>query len=87
MTIYVDDREIEIFLEQALPMLEEIPVIEERCYHCNNPMRFPIIARKRDIDSFKELLKIAAEYLIENGIQEKVLAEIMKKIEERLNIQ
>jgi mevalonate kinase len=50
-------------------------------------MRFPIIARREDIEAFEELIKMAKKYLKENGVEEKMLSSLLKKINDRLNLQ
>ena len=89
MALLIDETEIDmsLYLEEALPKLERLKNIEERCPHCGDMIRYPLIARKRDIESFKELLDIMNKYLGEMGVPGKILSEIMDGINSRLNIQ
>lgn len=74
------EKEIEIFLEKALPIMPAMDdITEEECFRCGNKMRFPLIAKSRHIKAFEQLLKIADEYLEDHGASIRMLATILDK--------
>ena len=56
------------------------------CGGCGAPIRYPVIARQSDIEAFKSLINIAEEYLNEHGIPQKILCDIMDRINLGLTI-
>lgn len=49
------------------------------CPHCRLPVRYPVIARKVDIEDFEALMKCAYESMREFGITGNLLASIKAK--------
>lgn len=56
--MYIDDSEIDKFISGVLPAMHtaSMRVADEPCPRCGHPIRFPIVARKCDVDMFKHLL-------------------------------
>ena len=75
-----------MFLEEAIPKLQELPTHTYRC-HCGEYIQFPIIVAQEDYIAFCKLLHLAAKYLQEKGVTDAMLDDIRKKINERINIQ
>jgi len=86
MKIYIQEP-IRAFLEEALPKLQDFETIENRCPVCGRTMGYPVVARSEDIEAFEKLLEIAKKYLNESGVTEAMLSNLLKRINERLNLQ
>ena len=56
-----------------------MPIISESCPHCGIPIRYPLIARKTDIEAFSRMLNTAAIVMREYGITGNLLADIRAK--------
>jgi len=81
------EKPLEDFLETAIPMLRlELYVDHQICGRCGSVVRFPLTAREVDIKAFQELIHIAEEYLLENGVQEQILIKILQQIKDRLKV-
>lgn len=52
------------------------PSLENRCPHCGLSIRYPLIARKSDIDLFATMMRSAAEVMRKHGITANLLADI-----------
>ena len=52
------------------------PSLEDRCPHCGLSIRFPLIARKSDVELFKKMMALAAEVMDRHGITANLLADI-----------
>ncbi len=83
------EKSLELFLETAIPKLMNIngKVHTDHCPHCGRTIRIPIIAKELHVWAFLELMRIAEKYLDEKGLNEKILAELLTRINDRLNIQ
>ena len=71
-------------IEEAIEKLSE-PIMKKQCPRCGYYMQYPKVAKRSHVEAFEELIEIANEYLNENGVPEKILSELMKKINARLN--
>lgn len=79
MKLHIENH-LTSFLEEALPSTPEFEAITEYCPHCRMLIRYPLVARERDIKAFKLLLEIAEKYLKEHGGEKAMLEDIMGKI-------
>lgn len=52
------------------------PDIEEKCPHCGVVIRYPLIARKSDIDLFQQVMASAYLVMLRHGITANLLADI-----------
>jgi rRNA maturation protein Nop10 len=73
-----DDTEILRCIGETLEelRLQQPPTTEEKCPHCGLVIRFPIMARRSDIDRFAALMRSAEEVLGRHGITAHLLAEV-----------
>jgi hypothetical protein len=85
----LDDDQLHKWLESAMPLAESLnnKIFEEYCPFCHKQIRFPLIVRKRDVEAMNNILEMLYKYAGENGVTEKVLADILKQISNRLNLQ
>lgn len=84
--MYIDDTKLTKFLETAVPKLVDptaFKIVVQYCPHCHGPIKFPLIARQCDIDAFQEMLQIAYDYLSENNVPERILSELLDRIDNR----
>jgi len=74
----IQDDSITNYLGDTLKELryQMPPVIEDKCCHCGLVMRFPLVARKSDIDLFEMLLESAYQVMERHGITANLLADI-----------
>jgi hypothetical protein len=54
----------------------ESPLATCHCASCGYPMRFPLIARERDIDVMQKLIEIGEKYLKDRNVLAEMVAEI-----------
>lgn len=52
------------------------PSLEDRCPHCGLAIRYPLIARKSDIELFAQMMASAAKVMDKHGITANLLADI-----------
>jgi len=81
------EPDLELFLDEVLPALtfDEIKTV---CPYCGNNIFFPLIVRQRDIERIEYLIKIIEKYADDKGAtREKIIAELIQRIKERLTIQ
>lgn len=86
--MHIDETDFLEFVEVASEKIPEphMPeVYETRCPHCNEIIRLPLVARKRDLENLAKLIDIANEYLNEEDVPKKILTELMNKINKELN--
>jgi predicted RNA-binding Zn-ribbon protein involved in translation (DUF1610 family) len=78
----IDNTKINCFIETSIQQLRlnHTETVTFPCPRCGTGVYFPVIARQHDLDAFKELLKIATTYLIDEGILEKMLTSITDRI-------
>lgn len=74
----IDSRDLHDFCETNLREIQEVdfPVHSRPCPHCGIPVRYPIIARERDIEDFRKLIESACRVMDKYGITLNLLAEI-----------
>jgi len=74
----IEDDKLENFVSATLTELRNssMTIIEEPCPRCRHPVRFPLIARKSDIDLFKRMMNTAAQVMDQYGITGNLLADI-----------
>lgn len=53
-----------------------MPVISEQCPHCGIPIRYPLIAKRSDIEAFRRMMRVADEVMLKHGITANLLADI-----------
>ena len=68
-------------LEDALELLRpyEENVVTVKCPYCGGRVKLPIVAREADIEAFRELIRMAEEYLRERDLLGKILERIAEK--------
>lgn len=73
-----DDKDMNKWIGGTLEEMRAytIPSLEERCPHCGCAIRYPLIARKRDIDLFTQMIATAHEVMDKHGITANLLADI-----------
>ena len=83
------EKETLDFIADALEILElDSPSIQTvKCPNCGYPINFPLIARESDVKRMQELINLAAEYLNEKGLLDKMLKDVLEKIKARLKVQ
>lgn len=76
--MYVEDDQLEKFVSDTLEEMRNtsMPVISEQCPHCGYPIRYPVMAKKSDLERFNRLLHTAAEVMRKHGITANLLADI-----------
>lgn len=57
--------------------LSPLPEVSHKCPHCGLTVRYPKVARERDIESLQELVAIAEKYIEDKGVAKKMLAECL----------
>jgi hypothetical protein len=65
--------------------LEEIRMsqpqtVDQKCFHCGLPNRYPVIAREQDRDDFLRLMECAHEVMRKYNITGNLLADIKAQI-------
>lgn len=84
MTLRIDDSldMTRAFVDEALNDLSQasFKVHSAPCPHCGVHVRYPLIARKCDIDDFAVLMKAASAAMMKFGITGNLLAEIKANI-------
>ena len=61
-------------------MRNQVPAVTYPCPHCKTPVNFPLVARGQDVEHFQTLIEIAEKYLEDNGVADKIFAEIRKQL-------
>lgn len=80
--VYYEEEIVSVF-EEGLSEISERQgrqIIEERCFHCGLPNRYPLVARKSDFDYFHDLMDAARKVLHRNQIPEHLLSELLTEI-------
>lgn len=74
----IDDNELPSFIEGSLRAIQDasIQLHTRPCPHCGIPVRYPIIARKQDVEDFRALIQSACRVMDKYGITLNLLAEI-----------
>ena len=74
----------ELHIEQELTMavldvldITPLPTVTTHCPHCGLAVRYPKIARSGDVESLRELVRIADKYIDDKGITTKMLSECL----------
>jgi hypothetical protein len=78
--LHVVPETVSNFLEKAMPMMPSFDLIEEPCPFCHRQIRYPLMARQRDVDAIGGLFELAEKYLDEHGVTEKILRQILDEI-------
>lgn len=71
-----DDGYLHKFVAEALLTFPADNYHCHPCYHCGNLIRYPIIARRSDINDFSELMRSAYRIMDKHGITANLLADI-----------
>ena len=79
MSIYMENDNINKFIEHTLNEMRAYVPDYHSCFHCGHPVRYPLIARQSDIDMFKTLIDSAESVLTEHGVKQKLLDDIRRK--------
>lgn len=71
-------QELNDFLEFTLDSisLSALPEHSHPCPHCNYMVRYPTIARQRDIDDFHMIMESASKVMERHGITANLLADV-----------
>lgn len=74
----IDDNDLQNFIEGSLRAIQDasFQLHIRPCPHCGIPVRYPIIARRQDIEDFGALIKSACRVMDKYGITLNLLAEI-----------
>lgn len=75
-----DDTNLHRFISDALISQATVNTSTHQCCHCGCPIRYPIIARKSDIEAFSKLMKSAYRIMDKHGITANLLADIRADI-------
>ena len=78
--LIMDDTNLHRFIADALISQATVKTSTHQCYHCGCPIRYPIIARKSDIDAFSKLMKSAYKIMDKHGITANLIADIRAEI-------
>lgn len=73
-----DDKDLSKWVGDTLEVMrsQNPPSIQDRCPHCGLSIRYPLIARKSDLELFATMMASAAEVMDRHGITANLLAEI-----------
>lgn len=52
MSMYVEDDDVSKFVEGTLTEMRAYVIDHHSCFHCGFPIRYPLIARKSDLELF-----------------------------------
>lgn len=76
--MYVEKDDIDRFVAGTLTEMRNLnmPIISESCPHCGIPIRYPLIARRSDIELFAQMMSTAAVVMKKYGITDNLLADI-----------
>ena len=80
--VYYQEEIIHTF-EEGLSAISEMQgpqVVEEKCFHCGLPNRYPLIARRSDLNYFHDLMDEAKKVLRRHQIEEHLLSEVLTEI-------
>lgn len=73
------DRIRQWSLDTLTHMALAMPVAETPCPHCGVQIRYPLVARKTDLDMFEQMVSVAHRVMNDYGITGNLLAEIRAK--------
>jgi hypothetical protein len=78
MPMLIDEENFNNFTEECLFEIQKVdlPIHTQPCPHCGIPVKYPIIARGRDIEDFRKLMQVAYKIMRKYGITQNLLAEI-----------
>jgi len=79
--MYIQDDEILPWISDTAEALslKEFHTSIGPCPHCRYPVRYPLVARKSDIDILTQMIKSANRVMIDWGITGCLLAEIKSR--------
>jgi len=77
MYVEADDKRVFVFLEDAIPAFEE-SIITHPCPNCGTGVRFPVVAKQSQVNSFNKIIEVAKEYI--EPCTEKILDELYKRL-------
>ena len=73
----IDWEKLEDALELLRPFEENIVTVT--CPYCGGRVRLPVVVREADVHAFKQLMRMAEEYLHERDLLGKILERIAEK--------
>ena len=79
----IEDRVLR-FVEEGISALREdegLKIIAKFCPRCGTPIRFPVIARREDVEHVQLLINILSAYLKESGAFDDMYQKLRDKIE------
>lgn len=81
MALVIDDKDLDIFLETTLTEISVSRgnISTQKCPRCSTDVRFPVVARKRDIDDFKRIMNITYDVIGDYGVMTAILNDIRVK--------
>lgn len=73
-----DDKNMAVWIGDTLEEMrnQNPPRLEDRCPHCGFSIRYPLIARKSDVELFEKVMKSAFDVMARHGITANLLADI-----------
>ena len=75
--MHIENDELLTWIGETLEqMAQEQGLIVTKCPHCALPVRFPLVARRSDIELFAALINSAQEVMQRYGITGALLADI-----------
>ena len=83
--MFIDDSDIHAFIDRAMKDVQNasMKIVDVQCPRCSHPVRFPVIARKDDVDAFKHLLRATTDVNVSRSEVEYLLAQVRKRAIER----
>jgi len=75
--MHIENDELLTWIGETLEqMAQEQGLIVTKCPHCDCPVRFPLVARRSDIELFAALINSAQEVMQRYGITGALLADV-----------
>jgi hypothetical protein len=80
MTVYIQPELRHAFEASIEQIANSMPLVEERCPRCRWPIRYPLIARERDLELFAHLMESLEGVIRRNQLTIHLLAELKAQI-------
>ena len=73
-----DDKNMSVWIGDTLEEMRNTspPSVEDKCPHCGLSIRYPLMARKSDVELFEKMMKSAFDVMARHGITANLLADI-----------
>lgn len=82
----IEESDFGILEEGILEARKHLKTVDMPCPRCNTPVRFPVVARRHDIQIMQDMLKGIMDYAERAGIMDMVFTDMMDQIQLSMTI-